>query len=163
MTGRIAAMAIKFGSKIAMVGKGCRAMPSLRLVRKNGDGGGDQIKVIVNKDYCLTQDTKRFINFQACDANDVKQLWVGFRTDVPFDLRPLEQDRDGIQRCMSQHHHPEASLIGQTAPKNKGNISRVLVAKCSLAIRVMDALSDETAEGMDRTIGYEEGRTKVEV
>jgi nucleolar protein 58 len=53
-----------------------------------------------------------------------------------------------------------ASLIGQAAPKNKGKISRVLAAKCSLAIRV-DALSDETAEEMDTTIGYE-GRAKVE-
>lgn len=53
-----------------------------------------------------------------------------------------------------------ASLIGQAAPKNKGKISRVLAAKCSLAIRV-DALSDETAEQLDTTIGYE-GRAKVE-
>ncbi|KAL3928376.1 MAG: hypothetical protein SGBAC_012679 [Bacillariaceae sp.] len=53
-----------------------------------------------------------------------------------------------------------ASLIGQAAPKHKGKISRVLAAKCSLAIRV-DALSDETAEEVDTTIGYE-GRSKVE-
>ena len=53
-----------------------------------------------------------------------------------------------------------ASLIGQAAPKNKGKISRVLAAKTSLAIRV-DALSDETLESVDTTIGYE-GRAKVE-
>ena len=53
-----------------------------------------------------------------------------------------------------------ASLIGQAAPKNKGKISRVLAAKCSLAIRV-DALSDETVEHVDTTIGYV-GRAKVE-
>ena len=53
-----------------------------------------------------------------------------------------------------------ASLIGQAAPKHKGKISRVLAAKASLAIRV-DALSDETAEDVDTTIGYE-GRAKVE-
>lgn len=53
-----------------------------------------------------------------------------------------------------------ASLVGQAAPKNKGKISRVLAAKCSLGIRV-DALSDETTEGTDTTIGYE-GRAKVE-
>lgn len=53
-----------------------------------------------------------------------------------------------------------ASLIGQAAPKHKGKISRVLAAKASLAIRV-DALSDETAEEVDTTIGYE-GRAKVE-
>ncbi|KAJ1451618.1 hypothetical protein M885DRAFT_589441 [Pelagophyceae sp. CCMP2097] len=49
-----------------------------------------------------------------------------------------------------------ASLIGQAAPKNKGKISRVLAAKCALAIRV-DALGEE--EGA--TIGYE-ARAKVE-
>lgn len=53
-----------------------------------------------------------------------------------------------------------ASLIGQAAPKNKGKISRVLAAKCSLAIRV-DALTDVTAEEVDTAIGYE-GRAKVE-
>jgi nucleolar protein 58 len=36
-----------------------------------------------------------------------------------------------------------ASLIGQTAPKNKGKISRVLAAKCALSIRV-DALGDSS-------------------
>lgn len=53
-----------------------------------------------------------------------------------------------------------ASLIGQANPKHKGKISRVLAAKASLAIRV-DALSDETVESIDTTIGYE-GRAKVE-
>jgi len=51
-----------------------------------------------------------------------------------------------------------ASLIGQAAPKNKGKISRVLAAKCSLAIRV-DALSDDATA--DTAIGYE-CRAKVE-
>jgi len=49
-----------------------------------------------------------------------------------------------------------ASLIGQCAPKNKGKISRVLAAKCSLAIRV-DALGEES----EATIGYA-CREKVE-
>ncbi len=53
-----------------------------------------------------------------------------------------------------------ASLIGQAAPKHKGKISRVLAAKASLATRV-DALSDETVDNVDTTIGYE-GRAKVE-
>jgi nucleolar protein 58 len=53
-----------------------------------------------------------------------------------------------------------ASLIGQAAPKHKGKISRVLAAKASLAIRV-DALTDETSEQVDTTIGFE-GRAKVE-
>merc|ERR1711943_151289 len=49
-----------------------------------------------------------------------------------------------------------ASLIGQAAPKNKGKISRVLAAKCSLSIRV-DALGDTS----EATIGIED-RVKVE-
>jgi len=53
-----------------------------------------------------------------------------------------------------------ASLIGQAAPKNKGKISRVLAAKAALATRV-DALSDETSEHPDTTMGFE-GRAKVE-
>lgn len=53
-----------------------------------------------------------------------------------------------------------ASLIGQAAPKNKGKISRVLAAKAALAIRV-DALTDETTDELETTIGYE-GRAKVE-
>jgi nucleolar protein 58 len=53
-----------------------------------------------------------------------------------------------------------ASLVGQAAPKNKGKISRVLAAKAALGIRV-DALSDETTEQVDTSIGYE-GRSKVE-
>lgn len=53
-----------------------------------------------------------------------------------------------------------ASLVGQAAPKHKGKISRVLAAKAALATRV-DALTDETTEHPDTTIGYE-GRAKVE-
>ncbi|KAL3910711.1 MAG: hypothetical protein SGILL_007585 [Bacillariaceae sp.] len=53
-----------------------------------------------------------------------------------------------------------ASLVGQAAPKNKGKISRVLAAKAALGIRV-DALSDETTDEVDTSIGYE-GRSKVE-
>eukprot|EP00958_Prasinococcus_capsulatus_P009571 scaffold928_cov370-Prasinococcus_capsulatus_cf.AAC.28 len=43
-----------------------------------------------------------------------------------------------------------ASLIGQSAPKFKGKISRVLAAKCSLAIRV-----DALGEAPEATIGIE--------
>ncbi len=53
-----------------------------------------------------------------------------------------------------------ASLVGQAAPKHKGKISRVLAAKAALATRV-DALSDDTIDHPDTTIGYE-GRAKVE-
>jgi len=49
-----------------------------------------------------------------------------------------------------------ASLVGQTAPKFKGKISRVLAAKSALAIRV-----DALAENADSSIGLE-GRAKVE-
>eukprot|EP00922_Rhytidocystis_sp_ex-Travisia-forbesii_P012481 GHVS01018810.1.p1 GENE.GHVS01018810.1~~GHVS01018810.1.p1 ORF type:complete len:336 (-),score=33.75 GHVS01018810.1:290-1297(-) len=43
-----------------------------------------------------------------------------------------------------------ATLVGQSAPKHKGKISRVLAAKLSLCIRV-DALADQT----DPTVGIE--------
>ena len=36
-----------------------------------------------------------------------------------------------------------ASLVGQTAPKNKGKISRMLAAKTSLCVRV-DALGEDS-------------------
>ena len=49
-----------------------------------------------------------------------------------------------------------ASLIGQTAPKNKGKISRVLAAKTALSVRV-DALGDTTGA----TVAIE-SRAKVE-
>ncbi|KAK3083373.1 hypothetical protein FSP39_020995 [Pinctada imbricata] len=61
-----------------------------------------------------------------------------------------------------------ASLVGQTNPKNKGKISRMLAAKSSLAIRV-DALGEETnAElglehkaKLERRLKHlEEGRSK---
>lgn len=61
----------------------------------------------------------------------------------------------------TQHDTPKygliyhASLIGQAAPKSKGKISRVLAAKCALAIRV-DALADDT----DTSIGLD-SRAKV--
>lgn len=61
----------------------------------------------------------------------------------------------------SKHETPKygliyhASLIGQSAPKFKGKISRVLAAKSALAIRV-DALGDST----DATVGLE-NRAKV--
>ena len=49
-----------------------------------------------------------------------------------------------------------ASLIGQAAPKFKGKISRVLAAKCALAIRV-----DALGESSEATIGVD-AREKVE-
>lgn len=61
----------------------------------------------------------------------------------------------------SKHETPKygliyhASLIGQSAPKFKGKISRVLAAKSALAIRV-DALGDST----DASVGLE-NRAKV--
>lgn len=64
----------------------------------------------------------------------------------------------------NQHDTPKygliyhASLVGQAAPKHKGKISRVLAAKCALAVRV-DAL---TEDDLDASVGHE-GRQKVEM
>jgi len=52
-----------------------------------------------------------------------------------------------------------ASLVGQAAPKLKGKISRVLAAKCSLAVRV-DALAEDGGSGTP-DVGLD-GRAKVE-
>jgi len=49
-----------------------------------------------------------------------------------------------------------ASLVGQSQPKHRGKISRVLAAKCALSIRV-DALGDTS----EPTVGID-GRLKVE-
>jgi nucleolar protein 58 len=49
-----------------------------------------------------------------------------------------------------------ASLVGQAAPRNKGKVSRVLAAKCALAVRV-----DALGEGTDAALGVE-SRAKVE-
>lgn len=48
-----------------------------------------------------------------------------------------------------------ASLVGQSAPKFKGKISRILASKCSLACRV-----DALGESVDPTVGVD-GRNKV--
>lgn len=50
-----------------------------------------------------------------------------------------------------------ASLVGQSAPKNKGKISRVLAAKAALACRY-----DALGEGETNTEIGKEGREKVE-
>jgi hypothetical protein len=76
--------------------------------------GADQIK-IRNKNLCMERATNIFVHLRPCDANEVKQLWVGFRTDRPFDLRPLQQNLRpsqynkpaAVQRCISQDHHPK--------------------------------------------------------
>jgi len=49
-----------------------------------------------------------------------------------------------------------ASLVGQSLPKNKGKVSRLLAARSALAIRV-----DALAEGSSNDVGME-GRAKVE-
>jgi hypothetical protein len=79
---------------------------------------GDQIK-IHNKDLCWERATKLYINLVRCDADETRQLWLGFDPDKPFDLRPLQQnfrpqnygDPVEKERCVSQHHHPKNSEV----------------------------------------------------
>ncbi len=67
------------------------------------------------KDLCMERATNIFVHLRPCDASEVKQLWVGFRQDQPFDLRPLQQnlrpsqynDPVEVHRCISQDHHPK--------------------------------------------------------
>merc|ERR1740133_718086 len=67
-------------------------------------------------------------------------------------FRALKTKHDTTKYGLIYH----ASLVGQAQPKHKGKISRVLAAKCALAVRV-DALGDAD----DATLGIE-GRLKVE-
>lgn len=55
-------------------------------------------------------------------------------------IRALKTKHDTPKYGLIYH----ASLVGQTAPKNKGKISRMLAAKASLCVRV-DALGEDTA------------------
>jgi len=65
-------------------------------------------------------------------------------------------------RAQTKHETPKygliyhASLVGQSAPRLKGKISRVLAAKCALSIRV-----DALAQSSEPTIGISD-REKVE-
>merc|ERR1712072_242029 len=67
-------------------------------------------------------------------------------------FRALKTKKDTPKYGLIYH----ASLIGQSQPKFKGKISRVLAAKCALSIRV-DALGDTSTA----TIGIDD-RMKVE-
>lgn len=67
-----------------------------------------------------------------------------------------------ISGAQTKHETPKygliyhASLVGQSAPRLKGKISRVLAAKCALSIRV-----DALAQSSEPTIGISD-REKVE-
>ncbi|XP_066543667.1 nucleolar protein 58 [Amia ocellicauda] len=67
-------------------------------------------------------------------------------------FRALKTKRDTPKYGLIYH----ASLVGQTTPKNKGKISRMLAAKAALAIRY-DALGDDTNTEMGT-----ENRAKLE-
>jgi len=66
-------------------------------------------------------------------------------------LQILGAEKALFRALKTKHDTPKygliyhASLVGQASPKNKGKISRVLAAKCSLAVRV-DALADDDAD-----------------
>ncbi|KAM4626743.1 nucleolar protein 58 isoform 1-T1 [Discoglossus pictus] len=68
-------------------------------------------------------------------------------------FRALKTKRDTPKYGLIYH----ASLVGQTTPKNKGKISRMLAAKASLAIRY-DALGEDT----NAELGIET-RAKLEI
>uniref|UniRef100_H2YQL6 Nucleolar protein 58 n=1 Tax=Ciona savignyi TaxID=51511 RepID=H2YQL6_CIOSA len=58
-------------------------------------------------------------------------------------FRALKTRKDTPKYGLIYH----ASLVGQCNPKNKGKISRMLAAKCALAVRY-DALAEETSTEM---------------
>ncbi|KAJ3446440.1 nucleolar protein [Anaeramoeba flamelloides] len=59
-------------------------------------------------------------------------------------FRALKTDHDTPKYGLIYH----ASLVGQATPKNRGRISRILAAKCALAIRV-----DSLGEDPDNSLG----------
>lgn len=109
-------------------GTDCRNLDQLWIQFCNGWSGGrgnaefeivrgevsDQVK-IRNKNLCLTRASKLYLNLQVCDKDEVRQQWLGFEMDKPFELRPLEQNWRPQnyggpvekERCLSQHHHPK--------------------------------------------------------
>ena len=66
-------------------------------------------------------------------------------------FRALKTKKDTPKYGLIYH----ASLVGQSAPKLKGKVSRVLAAKCALSIRV-----DALGESADATVGLD-GRNKA--
>ena len=81
----------------------------------------------------------------------LKTVFFLFLTVCLRALRALKTKHETPKYGLIYH----ASLIGQSSPKFKGKISRVLAAKCALAIRV-DALGDS----QDASIGID-SRAKV--
>jgi len=82
-------------------------------------------------------------------------------------LQILGAEKALFRALKTKHDTPKygliyhASLVGQASPKNKGKISRVLAAKCSLAVRV-DALADDDAAAGANAVGADM-RAKVEM
>jgi hypothetical protein len=112
------------------IGSDCQKDDQLWIKYCNGWDGGrgnaqfnlirgpvaDQIKIRGNN-LCLERASNKHINLKRCDSDEVRQLWVGFELDKPFDLRPFEQnwrpqnygEPPEVTRCISQHHHPKLS------------------------------------------------------
>jgi hypothetical protein len=98
--------------------KGSKGNTEFEIVRGLEFPGADQLK-IRDKNLCMERADNIHLHLRGCDPTEVKQLWVGFLVDQPFDLQPLQQNlrpsqyNDPVEtpRCISQDHHPKKNEI----------------------------------------------------
>jgi hypothetical protein len=81
-------------------------------VVRDSTAGADQFK-IQGQDLCMTlvAGSDRYINVQTCDVTNVRQFFTGFGLAGPFIVYPYQQNPDGVERCLTQHHHPKAGEV----------------------------------------------------
>ena len=76
---------------------------------------GHQFRV-TNTDLCLQKmGDRRAIKLKPCKTNTPLQLFIDYKPDEKFDLRPVEY----TGRCLSNHHHPKAgeTIYAETCKK----------------------------------------------
>jgi hypothetical protein len=95
--------------------RGSSGNTEFEIVRGSEFPSADQLK-IRNKNLCMERVDDILLHLRPCDKSEVKQLWVGFHLDRPFDLQPLQQNLlpsqyndpvDTPPLCISQQHHPK--------------------------------------------------------
>ena len=76
---------------------------------------GHQFRV-TNTDLCLQKmGDRRAIKLKPCKMNESLQLFVDFKSDEKFDLRPVKY----TNRCLSNHRHPKEgeTIYAETCKK----------------------------------------------
>lgn len=73
-------------------------------------GQFDQIK-LANSDLCWERTKKRYITVQACDSDNIKQLWSPLSAEGGFEIKPADSSKDDEEFCATQQHHPKPDEI----------------------------------------------------